>query len=76
MLKDIIINWKVTLINAAGRYSNEFILQEGRELEQTAIQKYQSAQNNNGVFSIRIFNVLILAFRHIIQFVLIYLYQL
>ncbi len=47
-----------------------------RELEQTATQKYQSAQKYNSVFSIRILNVLILAFRHFRKFVLIYLYEL
>ncbi len=41
VLKDIIIDWKVTLINLADRYSHGFIVKEGRELEQTATKKYQ-----------------------------------
>ncbi len=47
-----------------------------RKLEQTATQKYQSVQKYIRVFSIRIFNVIILAFRHFRKFVLMYLYEL
>ncbi len=53
-------------LGAPGRFPVAWwlIWQKGWELEQTATQKYQSAQKYNSVFSIGIFNVLILAFRH------------
>ncbi len=45
----------------------------GSCIEQTATQKYQSAQTYNSVFSI---GFPILPFRHFRKFVLIYLYEL
>ncbi len=70
MLKDIIIDWKVTLINLAGRYSDGLIVEmEGARANSNT--KYQSAQKYKPIFS-----VLILAFMHFRTFVLIYLYEL